>query len=865
MTKLLQILLCGLVVVAPWLCGAATSKPQFYLAVVLVPIGLLRFIQRLFEASEKPLPGIPTAMLCGLGLLGIGVTQLIPLGGGNPLSSLSSVVMGDVFQGGTQPEFLREFARGLHTVSPVATQLTLSQLCLAVLAFWLSFDLFEDSKSRSWFYLILALNGATIAGFGIAQKMTWNGMLFWSIPLRFGGSPFGPFVNRNNAAGYLLLSFSCAIACLVSAWFPFGLGPRKVAGVSVQNRFTQLLTRSLGQITPAVMIPLALVLAIVGGILTSLSRAGVVGLITCSLVLLPALGRWRTRVMVVMTLLICGAYGALIWIGEDQRFASRVQTLSQIGKVVEGRMSHWREVFPLIRDVRWTGSGWGTYSRVCPLYLTNNNDRWFQHAENQYIEVLVEAGSVGLALFIGGLLLFVFTAARAIRSDPDGRQLSAGISGVLATMGIATISLTDFSLAIGGVLFTFMAIQGSVVASFSRTQAVSRWSQICRGSRIWPVLLQVVLLLGSTVSLYHLHFASEIETIADLLPTDEELPVLTVDRCDELLQQLNSRGIRHPEHPELLRTASQLNVYRYRRQIYDDMVRQPQAANLQPQYLWNLTHIERLDAVTSDMNLRNDQVALRSLLDSREVRTNLPQALTGLSLSLKKDPLSRRTALTAAWLAHLLGDPTATSFRDLALVVGASDSTTLYQLGLLSERMNQPEVNQRCWNRCLTIAETWAQPIWDQATQTRDEREAMSILPDRLSTLMAISRLSRDLTVRSELLDRCRKVADLTPDLPTRTRAELEMLLGRLPQAVEAYRDAIREAPKDVDLRMEASVALVQSGLLQEALETLEIAGVLAPRRHDVQARLQELSTAGHGPAAPAKDLPNSAEARKSR
>ena len=80
MTTLLQVAFCGLVMAAPWYYGAVTAKPQFYLAVGLSVIGVLRFIQRLFNSDGQRPAGIPTVMIPAVGLILLGAWQLMPSG-----------------------------------------------------------------------------------------------------------------------------------------------------------------------------------------------------------------------------------------------------------------------------------------------------------------------------------------------------------------------------------------------------------------------------------------------------------------------------------------------------------------------------------------------------------------------------------------------------------------------------------------------------------------------------------------------------------------------------------------------------------------------------------------------------------------
>src|SRR4029077_12270727 len=44
--------------------------------------------------------------------------------------------------------------------------------------------------------------GLLVPIFGILQQLTFNGKLYWFREMRYGGIPFGPYVNRNHFAGF---------------------------------------------------------------------------------------------------------------------------------------------------------------------------------------------------------------------------------------------------------------------------------------------------------------------------------------------------------------------------------------------------------------------------------------------------------------------------------------------------------------------------------------------------------------------------------------------------------------------------------------------------------------------------------------
>src|SRR6202008_203145 len=54
-------------------------------------------------------------------------------------------------------------------------------------------------RGMLWFLMSL---GFFVSVFGILQHLTFNGKLYWLRVMRYGGYPFGPYVNRNHFAGF---------------------------------------------------------------------------------------------------------------------------------------------------------------------------------------------------------------------------------------------------------------------------------------------------------------------------------------------------------------------------------------------------------------------------------------------------------------------------------------------------------------------------------------------------------------------------------------------------------------------------------------------------------------------------------------
>lgn len=285
-----------------------------------------------------------------------------------------------------------------------------------------------------WFMMTL---GFFVSIFGILQYLTFNGRLYWFRVLRFGGMPFGPYVNRNHFAGFAEMVIPIALVPLV-------LG---------KVRRERLFLVALFAIVPIV------------ALLLCASRGGIVSFAVqmVMLFLLLLVRRVRSRHMVVGGIVVLAAMMVVSWIGVQQileRFAG-IQTLEvSTGKRTAMRHDTWR----LFLDHPVLGTGLGTFEMVFPPYDSAYDGKIVNHAHNDYLEVVAETGVVGglCCLWFLGVVLLNALKGMAELGESFGSALN--LSGLVACSGILVHSLVDFNLHIpANALLFFVSAHLAVV------------------------------------------------------------------------------------------------------------------------------------------------------------------------------------------------------------------------------------------------------------------------------------------------------------------------------------------------------------------------------------------------------------------
>jgi len=287
--------------------------------------------------------------------------------------------------------------------------------------------------------------GIVLAVIGIAQKALGDHEArlvkiygFWK-PQYFG-NPFGPFVNRNHFAGWMLMVLPLALGYFAGV-LEHAL---RDVGPGWRNRLLWLGSERAGQAITVGFSILVMAVALV----YSGSRSG----LACAAFAVVLVGWMTVRGQASRSLrLLTGAVfvlflaGAVMWAGSDLVWQRFTPVPSQVGE----RLGAWRDAARIIRDFPLFGTGLNTYATVTLLYQTVNSPWQYQQAHNDYLQLAAEGGLlIGIPALLAALALVrqMRRRSRERLDDPMTRWLRAGASvGVAA---IALQSLVEFSLQI---------------------------------------------------------------------------------------------------------------------------------------------------------------------------------------------------------------------------------------------------------------------------------------------------------------------------------------------------------------------------------------------------------------------------------
>lgn len=344
------------------------------------------------------------------------------------------------------------------SIDPQATRMAL--LALTALGIYLigtSSDLGDGDLRRM--PTSLALFAVPLALFGILSREVFvqSNLIygFWK-PEQGGGDQFGPFVNRNHFAGWMLMA-----TCLLVGGL-FGQIERALREQS-SSRHRRISWMSSAEANGIFVMALCVLVAVIA-LFWTLSRSAMIALGAAAAAFAwLALRRRRfgtaRRRTIVLGVLAGVLLAGIAWRGPGQ-LIEWFQFEQGQGRSLVGRVEAWRDSWRVVRDFPVMGTGVNTFSDAMLFYQQGNPGVHLAQAHNDYLQVLAEGG---LLVALPALLVVVLLARRIarnlrhVRAEARGYWIRAGAAVGLLAIGVQEIFEFSLQMPANALLFCTLA------------------------------------------------------------------------------------------------------------------------------------------------------------------------------------------------------------------------------------------------------------------------------------------------------------------------------------------------------------------------------------------------------------------------
>lgn len=274
-------------------------------------------------------------------------------------------------------------------------------------------DTFTRRRKLHDFVDVMAVFGFGVAFFALVQDLSNADKIYWLAPVHeLSAALYGPYANHNHYAGLMeMLVPLCGTAAFLERGAKRGL----LLFATVIMAVSIVFSRSRGGI-----LGLCIALIFVCAILFKVSRNH----------------RAALAIMAIATVIVV----LVLLLANDKILQRLTETQDNY------RLAIYRDCFRMWLHKPILGFGFGAFPTVYPEYRSFFTNLRVNHAHNDYLELLVETGVIGVGL-TAWFLFGVFRGGfRKIfdRNDHDGSVLAVGV--VTAIVALLAHSALDFNL-----------------------------------------------------------------------------------------------------------------------------------------------------------------------------------------------------------------------------------------------------------------------------------------------------------------------------------------------------------------------------------------------------------------------------------
>ncbi len=309
-----------------------------------------------------------------------------------------------------------------------------------------------SARGPRGFARALAALGALVATIGIVQQPLSNGKLYGFWATIDGGTSYGPFVNRNHFAGWMLMALPVTLGLLL------GSLSRAMRGVrsSWRDRFIWFATAEASHLILLAVAAIVMALAL----LFTMSRSGVTSFALAMTVTgaIVARRRWTGgRSVVALTYLAFLVVIVVSWVGADV-LASRFSDTNW--NELNARRGAWADANDIRSRFPLAGTGLNTYGSATVLYQQHDRTHRYTEAHNDYLQLAAEGGLLLTVPAAFSVMAFALAVRRRFIDETSAMSYWLRVGAVMGIASIALQESVEFSLQMPGNAALFAVLCG---------------------------------------------------------------------------------------------------------------------------------------------------------------------------------------------------------------------------------------------------------------------------------------------------------------------------------------------------------------------------------------------------------------------
>ncbi len=710
----------------------------------------------------------------------------------------------------------------------------------------------------------MGISVVVMAAIGIGQVLVGDGrfLFLFEHPTRSAAFPAkGTFTNQNHFAHFMALGIGPLLWWWHSRQSAEESPPEQKHSRS-RSRKQHSAQRSSPIPSRSTIAPDRRVLLLIGagaGVVAlaavlSVSRGILVFALAAAVATCAVLKDWKTVLRLVLPL---GAFVAIavVAFGTDE-LNDRLNQLSGATSIHDVSHGRWMLWTALAQAVTWfwpAGSGVGSHADVYPVWMSEQFDVRFSHAECGYLQILLETGIPGTVLLAAAIGLCGLWCLQGWRrgSGHQRRRITALTAGLLASL---VHSLFDFVWYIPGCMILTLTLVACLCRSsqLARTAAEPAATSLFRlptliAAGMLLLVLPVGRLCANTVKrdlTAAPHWQSYHASMLEIVEGADRDQVETFNqRLDKLIGHLEACLAADPLHQDAWSAIAPLYLQRFE---------QHSESGENQMTLQDVRDTVQQAEFASRAEAR-DWLA-RAFGDDAH---DLYRAILAARRGLRQRPLHGESYLVLAetmFLASTSPDQPASAV-ELAVKLRPHEPRVLYAAGLLAEDSGDTESAWHNWRYAAALDSQVARRIILRFVDRIPVDELMRQLePNEPVFCQLYSVYSQSDQPQARQLiatEFARAYGDSLQDLTAgasdwKRYAEMLLTAEREAEAVLCLKRAVRLQPQDLSARRRYALLLVSRDQLREARRELTWLAARLPDDRQIAETLAQVESHRH-------------------
>ena len=776
---------------------------------------------------------------------------------------------------------------GPISIYPSASRAQLYVLGSAIGLFLSSIVLFREKRTIEPLLVCAAVVGFAVAFVGIVQNLGWdraNGKILWVYELLYGGVPFGPFVNKNNGAGFLILVIAGPLYFLAKQFLASEVGRNRSDGQSSnigapmpsssrrtkkRVRLLQGIAKFLANLEAKHLYCLTGLIAIVAGVFLSFSRGGAMSVIvglSAGLLMLMIANRWA---VVLAGVVIVSCVGTAMWIEQADAVSQSLASITEANESSAPRLLHWKDAMTYYESHWMLGSGLGTYRYEYPVHQQQPFQGKFAHAENVFLETLAELGIPGVVALALTLLVLIYAVVLLFRQPRTSDQALA-VAGTASITGLVAASCLDFGIYQPANFIVASIIFGGIVGRAGHPDCRLKRSATAKRSfgNYYRFVILLLLVVASAYSAFPSAAIESVQFARRQIALHAKYKGDSIHRLNKAEKALVFAERFLVDDWQTQYLLGQCEIYRYRHALTEQVMKETEAAirqqgvdqglseeEIEEQFpprsdFWMTTSMINLHRVMREIELQNpaEFAAMRS--DPTVVTPELSKAWDCFREAKTRCDRTERVHFRLAQMTVLMapqeGNRAAESSHvDRALEMAKGYTGLLFDAGLLSMHSGNFEQSAELWSNCISRSRQYEGRIVQFGVGLPAKLYFEKVLPQNPDDLLRLSRRyfsAPEQKVPNELLlvhtRRLIKSANLTDVQKSVLNGQAWFLAQNYEKACAEFELALQSEPDRPTWRLDYANSLAESGRYDDAIKEMKICQLEQP---DSQIKISRL------------------------